>query len=252
VYGFKNTITCYPDIPGQGHGPEKKGNCRPVRQCFIFRKACYVLVPAVNCLGTPLIVPDAGPLLIVKLNPMEACPRFRGIEGFIHDRDVKLNKALWVLTEEMAKQSGQEPGMGIEFIDFPASGRREINEYLEGLFAKKDIEIEKRRQHPRFNAKIKVGFKSVKDFLWAYSEDISKGGIFINTTEPMPMDSEVQLKLCLPGRSKEISVVGKVIYIVKDGETERGPGMGLQLIDFEKGARKEIDDYLAELIKRDN
>ncbi|UCD86009.1 MAG: TIGR02266 family protein [Deltaproteobacteria bacterium] len=163
-----------------------------------------------------------------------------------------LGRVIHTITEERGKEAGQEPGMGIEFTDFPANGRREMDEYVEGLLAKKDIEIDKRRQHPRFDTKIKVGFKNVNDFLWAYSEDISKGGIFIKTTDPMPMNSKVQLKLCLPDRSKEISVVGKVINIFKGGETERGPGMGLQLIDFDKGAKKEIEEYMEELIKRDD
>ncbi len=161
-----------------------------------------------------------------------------------------LGKVIHTITRENGRQRNQEPGMGIRFTDFSPSKRKEIDEYIEGLFAEKDVSIETRRQHPRFDARIKVGFKSTRAFLWAYSEDISKGGIFIKTTKPMPLNSRVQLKLCLPGRSKEISVVGKVVYIVKEGNTRKVPGMGLQLVDFDKGVKKEIEEYLEELRDR--
>ncbi len=166
-------------------------------------------------------------------------------------KEVKvLGKVIHTINSEGGRQRGQEPGMGIEFIDFSPSSRREVSEYIDGLLAKKDIVIEKRRQHPRFDARIKVGFKSIRDFLWEYSEDISKGGIFIKTTKPMPLESIVQLKLYLPGKSREISVVGEVIYVVKEGEPQKTPGMGLQLIDFDKEGKKEIDEYLEELRKK--
>jgi len=72
-----------------------------------------------------------------------------------------LGKVVYTITREEGKQNGQVPGMGIVFTDFSPSNRREISDYIEGLLAEKDIIIEKRRQYPRFDARIKVGFKSV-------------------------------------------------------------------------------------------
>lgn len=158
-----------------------------------------------------------------------------------------IGEVIHALTKERGRQRGQEPGMGIEFIDFSPSSKREISRYIEGLLSEKDIIIEKRRQEPRFDARIKVGFKSDRAFFWEYSEDISKGGIFIRTANPVPLNSKVQLKLSLPGKNREISVVGEVIYIVKEGEGKRGPGMGLQLIDFDEDGKKEIEEYIEEI-----
>ncbi len=161
-----------------------------------------------------------------------------------------LGKVIHTITSEGGRQRRREPGMGIEFIDFSPSSMKEISKYIDGLLAERDIVIETRREEPRFDARIKVGFKSDRAFLWEYSEDISKGGIFIKTANPMPLNSRVQLRLSLPGRSEEISVVGEVIYVLKEGETGRGPGMGLQLIDFEKEGKKEIEEYIEELKKK--
>ncbi len=158
-----------------------------------------------------------------------------------------LGDVVHTIAREEGRQSGLEPGMGIEFTDFSPSSKREISKYIDGLFAEKDIIIETRRQYPRFDARIKVGFKSAKAFLWEYSEDINKGGIFIKTNNPMPLNSKLELRLCLPGRSKEISVVGEVVYIVEEGENRRPPGMGLQLIDFDKEGMNEIEEYLEDL-----
>jgi type IV pilus assembly protein PilZ len=161
-----------------------------------------------------------------------------------------LGIVVYTITKEEGKRNGKVPGMGILFTDFSPRSRREIGDYIEGLLAEKDIIIEKRRQGPRFDARIKVGFKSDKAFLWEYSKDISKGGIFIKTANPMRLNSRVQLRLSLPGRSKEIYVVGEVIYIVKEDETGRTPGMGLQFVDFDKEAMNEIEEYLEELRNR--
>ncbi|TET11181.1 TIGR02266 family protein [Candidatus Aerophobetes bacterium] len=121
---------------------------------------------------------------------------------------------------------------------------------IEGLFAEEDFIVEERRKDSRFSASIEVRFKNVKHFLWAYSKDISKGGIFIRTTNPMPLNIIVQLKLFLPGRSREVSAVAEVSYILKEGEAKRGPGMGLQLIGFDKEGKKEIEMYLKEIRNR--
>ncbi|UCD85957.1 MAG: TIGR02266 family protein [Deltaproteobacteria bacterium] len=158
-----------------------------------------------------------------------------------------LGKVVHTITREEGRQRNQETGMGIEFIDFSPSSKIEISEYIEGLLAEKDVAIEQRRKHPRFESRIKIGFKSVRDFLWEYSEDISKGGLFVKTNNPMPLKSRLQLKLCLPGRHREISVTGEVVYIVKAGDARKAPGMGIQLVDLDKNARSEIDEYLEEL-----
>ncbi|UCD85413.1 MAG: TIGR02266 family protein [Deltaproteobacteria bacterium] len=110
--------------------------------------------------------------------------------------------------------------------------------------------MEDRRKEDRFNTSIKVGFKSTKHFLWAYSKNISKGGIFVRTADPMPLNSVVQLKLCLPGGSRELEVVAEVSYVVKEGEPKKVPGMGLRLIGFDKEGKKELDAYLEELRNR--
>lgn len=193
-----------------------------------------------------------GGIFLATPNPLPAEAKVR-LQFYLPNSSKEiemLGKVVYTITREEGEQNGQVPGMGILFTDFSPSSRREITDYIAGLLAEKDIIIEKRRQFPRFDARIKVGFKSAKAFLWEYSKDISKGGIFIKTTNPMTLNSRVQLKLCLPGRSREIYVVGEVIYIVKEGEARRTPGMGIQFVDFDKEARNEIEEYLEELRNR--
>lgn len=192
-----------------------------------------------------------GGIFLTTPEPLPEGSKLR-LVFYLPDSSKEINiigKVIHSLTREKAMLRGQEPGMGIEFIDFSPSSKREISQYIEGLFSEKNIIIEKRRQEARFDARIKVGFKSDRAFLWEYSEDISKGGIFIRTTNPVPLNSKVQLKLSLPGKDREISVVGEVIYIVKEGEGKRGSGMGLQLIEFNEDGKKEIEKYIEKLKK---
>jgi type IV pilus assembly protein PilZ len=192
-----------------------------------------------------------GGIFLTTPEPLAEGSKLR-LVFYLPDSSKEINiigKVIHSLTREKGRLRGQEPGMGIEFIDFSPSNKREISQYIERLLSEKNIIIERRRQELRFDARIKVGFKSDRAFLWEYSEDISKGGIFIKTSNPMPMNSKVQLKLSLPGRDREISVVGEVIYIVKEGKGRRGPGMGLQLIEFDKDGKKEMEKYIEELKK---
>ncbi len=59
----------------------------------------------------------------------------------------------------------------------------------------------------------------------------------------------MQLRLSLPGRDREISVVDEFICIVKEGEGTRGPGKGLQLIEFDEDGKKEMEKYIKGLKK---
>lgn len=79
------------------------------------------------------------------------------------------------------------------------------------------------RQHPRKSIKLPVFFAQIGGGrVEAECRDISLGGMFIETAEPMPYGAEVMVYLSLPGLHAETAVKAVVRW------TKRGAGMGVQ------------------------
>jgi type IV pilus assembly protein PilZ len=110
------------------------------------------------------------------------------------------------------------------------------------------------RKYPRYSTSIKVTFQSKEDFVQAYTKDISKGGIFVATDKPLPMESVIKLVLSLPNFSREIGVIGEVVHIFGSEQARlldhnRVSGMGVQFIEFEEDGQKVLEEYFNSLEK---
>jgi type IV pilus assembly protein PilZ len=110
------------------------------------------------------------------------------------------------------------------------------------------------RKQPRYTTTIKVTFKSQEQFSREYTKDISKGGIFVATEKPLPVNSRVELILSIPNLSSEVKVVGEVVHAVTNDNTsektyERVAGMGIQFLEFEGDGQKALEVYFKSLNK---
>ncbi len=110
------------------------------------------------------------------------------------------------------------------------------------------------RKHPRYNTSIKVTFKSQEQFSQEYTKDISKGGIFIATERPLPLNSMVELQLSLPNLSRDVKIIGEVVHNVSPEQSKgtggnKAAGMGIQFIEFEGDGQKALEVYFKSLNK---
>lgn len=91
-----------------------------------------------------------------------------------------------------------------------------------------------RRRAPRFAARIKVRFRSVEELVTAYTDDISRGGLFVTSTHQLPPGSRVQLQMELPDEGPAARVPAEVAYTLSPEEAEktgRQPGMGMKFLE---------------------
>ena len=109
-----------------------------------------------------------------------------------------------------------------------------------------------RRNHPRIKAKVKVRFKNASAFIAEYTHNISKGGLFVRTAKPCPMESLVEVIIVLPETEEEIHALGRVMHVVtqEEAEEDRPAGMGLELHDISPEDLAKIDRYISEKIKQ--
>jgi uncharacterized protein (TIGR02266 family) len=83
------------------------------------------------------------------------------------------------------------------------------------------------RRHTRIPLALEVTYRNAGAFLVAYTTNLSKGGVFIETDEQLPVGSELVLRFGIPGETP-VELVAKVARVSAIAEGGQGPGMGLR------------------------
>lgn len=103
------------------------------------------------------------------------------------------------------------------------------------------------RQTPRFtnHAEVLLQFEGRDDLRPMWMNDISKGGLFVETESPPPLRSRVQVSLTTPEGSLALSA--EVVHIVDEAIAQSmgaKPGVGLQFIDLDPHKSEAVQRYL--------
>lgn len=124
---------------------------------------------------------------------------------------------------------------------------------LKERFAKARAELERRR-HTRIDAKVPVTFANSDEFVKAYTENISKGGIYFETTERLSPNGRLELSLAPPGSEREVKVIGRVSRMITrydeiDGKKVRVYGYGVRFEEMPAAERKVLDRFVKSALK---
>ncbi len=109
-----------------------------------------------------------------------------------------------------------------------------------------------RRELLRIESEIEVHFKTFNQFYKEYTKNISKGGIFIKTENPLPPQTAIEIKLFLPDEPEPLEAVGEVVHIIEpELAREKGwdAGMGVQFVDFEETMQAKLEKYINKRLK---
>lgn len=94
------------------------------------------------------------------------------------------------------------------------------------------------RQSPRIT--INREFQSIETFIAEYVSDISAGGVFIKSKNPLPVGTLVNLKFSvILDEIETIEGIGKVVRV--DTELGRGPGMGVVFVKLTHYSRRLVE-----------
>jgi type IV pilus assembly protein PilZ len=97
-----------------------------------------------------------------------------------------------------------------------------------------------RREHQRVLVSMEVDYRCDKTFLFAYITDLSAMGIFIQTSEPLPPGTLLNLRFQPPGGA-QLDVEGRVIWVNPPRKHDSiNPGMGVQFVDLTPAQREQI------------
>lgn len=107
---------------------------------------------------------------------------------------------------------------------------------------------------PRVEATFPVSYPSIDQLLVAYSSDLSKGGMFLQTEQFLPVNAVVRINLELGEGSAEIPIIARVVYVrdaAAAASAGKPPGMGIEFLDLSADCLALIEAYIAERIGQD-
>lgn len=104
------------------------------------------------------------------------------------------------------------------------------------------------RQAKRTPVTLKIKFKSatLDQFIERYSVDVSHGGIFIRTKDPLPVGTQLRFEFQLKDASPLITGEGTVVWTREHDPSRTGvaPGMGVRFDRLADGSQEVLDKIL--------
>ncbi|MFI5290361.1 MAG: TIGR02266 family protein [Polyangia bacterium] len=97
-----------------------------------------------------------------------------------------------------------------------------------------------KRQHPRVPVSLTVSYPSKGALAQDLISDLSPGGVFIRTSQPLPIGTEIELQVVLGDEEPPIGVRGKVVWL-RSGQAATQEGMGIRFTGV-------MGEVLAELV----
>jgi hypothetical protein len=107
-----------------------------------------------------------------------------------------------------------------------------------------------KRQHLRFDKVFPVRVESILfGDTHCVARNVSAGGIFLETSDPLPLGARVRICFLTPDEAAEIVAVGEVknhyfVNYVQDGVSKSVSGMAVRFMSFEQESAHVLRDCL--------
>jgi uncharacterized protein (TIGR02266 family) len=140
-------------------------------------------------------------------------------------------------------------GFWVQFTAIDVAARERIAA-LGGEKGRKARELRDARGFQRFQTQFTVRFRTTREFVREHAQNISRGGVFIQTGTPPPLDEVITVQLELPDGGAPATTSGLVMHRVTPEEAEQQgivPGIGVQFLEADDHFRERIDQYVGQL-----
>jgi uncharacterized protein (TIGR02266 family) len=146
----------------------------------------------------------------------------------------------------VARASAEAPanaGFWADFIVVDPQARMRIANLLS---ARDESEKSNLRAFGRFPVQLTVRFRTAQEFIQEHATNLSRGGIFIRSDDPPPVNSAVEVEVQLPDGGQPVTSAGIVVHQVLPGGKKEA-GAGVQFVDASDAFRDRIDRYMASI-----
>ena len=103
------------------------------------------------------------------------------------------------------------------------------------------------RRQPRLPISLEVAYRTAGAFLVSYSINLSKGGIFLETSQPLEVGEQVTLRFDVPGVGP-LEVIGTVAWVRTGTHDGLPDGMGIQFEQLDQQYGEIIDELVRDFV----
>ncbi|MFT3769088.1 MAG: response regulator [Minicystis sp.] len=111
------------------------------------------------------------------------------------------------------------------------------------------MNAENKRTAPRVEADFTLRFETVDQLALAYGTEISAGGMFLATSEPLPTGRDLRVRIVLPETLTEITMRARVVHSRSPAEADATglpAGMGVSFVALDTFTRAQIEGFVAQ------
>jgi len=110
--------------------------------------------------------------------------------------------------------------------------------------------MDDKRKNIRVETNIDILFKESGAFIKSYMLNVSNGGLFLKTENPLQIDSLVTIRMKLPGDTENMEIQGCVVWSNPKGKNNAFPsGMGIQFVKMSPEHKKKIEAFVSQYTK---
>lgn len=145
-----------------------------------------------------------------------------------------------------AAQSGApaDSGFWADFIVVDPQARMRIS----NLLSDHELRSKQNRACERIAVRLAVRFRTAHEFVQEHAVNLSRGGVFIRSDDPPPLDTVVEVELQLPDLGVPVTSSSIVVNRQAPGGSKVS-GVGVQFVDASDSFRERIDRYMDSLLK---
>ena len=97
----------------------------------------------------------------------------------------------------------------------------------------------------RVDVQLLVDYSANGSYLFDFCRDLGTGGVFIETKQPQPINSTIDLTFTIPDSKNTVTVSGKVIWVQSVvAEKDVTPGMGVQFDELDQKRFDQLKDFV--------
>jgi type IV pilus assembly protein PilZ len=108
-----------------------------------------------------------------------------------------------------------------------------------------------RRVMPRIDTSLEIAFRTSGVNRYSYMLNISSGGLFIKTDQPLSIDVELEMSIQLPDDPEIMDIAGRVVWTKPESHAFPA-GMGIQFVNMPKEYRQKIQSFVEKNLLKHN
>lgn len=108
--------------------------------------------------------------------------------------------------------------------------------------------VDPRRRDERAGVVVQLEYRSASHLLVSYCTNLSRGGLFVPSPDPLPPGTRLSLSLTVPGDSAPIELQSEVRWVRQFDALEGPAGMGLAFEDIDEILGDRVDAIVAQFV----